>query len=148
MKCCVKCKKAIDNDENPISAHVISCFFLDNKVPNDLLKRFLKVKVDLDRLTPIKIKQIQKNLQSNESQNLNNATAKSSDAVSRRNENAKSARESVKEPAESANRQQSRDRSRRESTLATENAQNSTNDKSTDGKNNQGRFYFSLLLLI
>lgn len=141
MKCCAKCKKPIDTDENPIGPHVISCFLLDSKLPNDLLTRFLKVKVDLDRLTPIKIKQIQKNLQSNELQHVNNAIDKS-DVVSHR-------RESVIMPPDDANRQQSKERSRRESMSATETAQNSITDKSINGKNDHGTtlFFFRFILL-
>lgn len=65
---CAKCNQRIDND-NPatIRDHMISCLLLDNQIPKDLLARFLKVKVDLNRLTPTKIAQIQKRL-CNESQ--------------------------------------------------------------------------------
>lgn len=134
LKYCVKCKKPIDNAENPISAHTVSCFLLDNKLSNDLLTRFLKVKVDLDRLTPIKIKQIQKNLQqSNQSQNLNNdANANSSANVV----------SSMQHENNIDNRRQSKENTRRGSTPTTnENVQNSINDKSVDGKNDQGMFY-------
>lgn len=121
LNCCVKCKKAIDNAENPISAHVVSCFLLDNKISNDLLTRFLKVKVDLDRLTPVKIKQIQKDLQSDESKNVTNGGAAQSSA------------------------EQSTDKPRRESSpSAADSAQNSTND----GKNDSGMSFCLWLFFI
>lgn len=142
LSCCIKCKKPIDTAENPISAHVVSCFLLDNKLSSDLLTRFLKVKVDLDRLTPVKIKQIQKNLQSNEAHNSNNdGSAKSSVNVDSSRGNAKSHnRESTaNEPPDSGNRRKSKDKSRRDSG---ENAQNSSDgqNKSVDGKSDSGMF--------
>lgn len=140
LNCCVKCRNAIDND-NPISNHVISCFFLDNKVPNDTLTRFLKVKVDLNRLTPTKIKQIQKNLQRNEPEQYQNGDA----TVSSRSENTKNRRESsqnrrgsLKEPPENTDRRPS-NRSQRESTETVQ------HDKSIDGKKNSAHLMFSFL---
>lgn len=63
---CTKCKETIDNTNHveSIQKHMISCLFLGNEIPRDYLNHLLKVKVDLDRLTPQKINEIQKNLQS------------------------------------------------------------------------------------
>lgn len=127
LNCCVKCKKPIDDAANPIGTHVVSCFLLDNKISNDLLTRFLKVKVDLDRLTPVKIQQIQKNLQANESQNMNGDTIAKSSAIV------------------SSMRQENAEKPRRESSPTDENAQNSINDKSFDGKNSAGMIFNSSL---
>lgn len=133
LNCCVKCKKSIDDAENPISAHVVSCFLLDNSISNDLLKRFLKVKVDLDRLTPIKIKQIQKDLQSPDSQNENNGVTAKASTENTKNRHHES--NATKEPPDSVNRRQSKENPRRESSpSAVENAQNSIND----GRNDSG----------
>lgn len=136
LNCCVKCKKPIDNAENPISAHTVSCFLLDNKISNDLLTRFLKVKVDLNRLTPGKIKQIQMDLQSDESKNATNgATAQ----LSVENTTNRDHESNAKEPPDSVGRRQSKEKPRRESSpSAVEGAQNSTND----GKNDSGMSFF------
>lgn len=60
---CIKCKKSIKSD-NPanIHKHMISCLFVSKKFPKERLNRLLKAEVCLDRLTPNKIKEIQKNL--------------------------------------------------------------------------------------
>lgn len=58
-KRCIKCKKSIKNDSAEIVRyHMISCLLLSNKMPKELLKRLLKVKVDLNRLTPRKVEEI------------------------------------------------------------------------------------------
>lgn len=130
MKCCVKCKEPIDHDDPmAISSHMVSCFLLGNTIPSDTLNRFFKVKVDLDRLTPTKIKQIQKNLRS--------ADATASSIVRRRNDNSQSRRDSQKGPSSDSDDQLRS--TRRESTSASDNAQNYTNEKSVDGTNDQGR---------
>lgn len=61
---CIKCKETIDNNNslNSIQKHMISCLFLGNEIPKDYLTHLLKVKVDLNRLTPNKINEIQKSL--------------------------------------------------------------------------------------
>lgn len=60
---CIKCKRSIKSD-NPanIHKHMISCLFISKKFPRERLSRFLTAEVCLDRLTPNKIKEIQKNL--------------------------------------------------------------------------------------
>lgn len=130
LKCCVKCKKAIDT-ANPISTHVISCLYMGNSVPNENLNRFLKVKVDLNRLTPNKIKQIQKNLQCKDA-----ALSRGDISTNRDNQ---------KEATENADcRSSSNAGSRRDSTASiTENAQNSINEKLVNGKNDHGKFVFN-----
>lgn len=60
---CAKCHIKIDNDKPAsVNDHMISCLYLGNRLSKDLLTRFLKVKVDIKRLTPTKIAQIQKRL--------------------------------------------------------------------------------------
>lgn len=153
MKCCVKCKAAIDN-ENPISNHMISCFLLNSKLSNDKLTRFLKVKVDLDRLTPVKIQQIQKdllvapqNLNSNQNGTANGAAVVFSQRGNTKKGcgNAKSGRESLKESSENADRPVN-EKSRRESMSSTENVQTSIIDKTINGKNDQGTLALLLIL--
>lgn len=84
MKKCVKCRKQIDN-ENPasIQSHVISCLLLDNKIQTEQLTHFLKVKVDLNRLTPTSIAEIQENLEkSHKSKKQKDKTEKSTTIIS------------------------------------------------------------------
>ncbi|XP_055316825.1 nucleolar protein dao-5-like isoform X2 [Sitodiplosis mosellana] len=61
---CIKCKETIDNNNiaDSIHKHMISCLFLSNEIPKEYLTHLLKVKVDLDRLTPRKIDEIQRSL--------------------------------------------------------------------------------------
>lgn len=61
---CTTCKQTIDNNNSmeSVHKHMISCLFLGNQISQDYLTHLLKVKVNLDRLTPDKINDIQKSL--------------------------------------------------------------------------------------
>lgn len=112
-KQCVKCRKRIDNTKpSSIHNHVITCLFLNNELPKNAVKHFLKVKVDLNRLTPRKIAEIKRNL-SHSSKNLTLKTESTDTEANNRSETQNNV--DLLSPS-------------------VDNAQK-TNDKSTDGKN-------------
>lgn len=60
---CSICMQPINTDiPKNVEKHMISCLFLNNKLSGEILSRFFKMKVNLERLTPEKIERIQKDL--------------------------------------------------------------------------------------
>lgn len=60
---CKQCKQTVDTgNADDIAKHMISCLYTRNELPIDFLIHMLQMKVDLKRLTPGKIDEIQKGL--------------------------------------------------------------------------------------